>query len=471
MLLQAGFVKPDQITKALDEQRRTKRRLGEVLIDLGFVSEVRVTQTLSRQLGVPWVSLSQIELSQELLDSVPAAVAEKYCLVPVYVRTIRTVGDILFVAMDDPTSKEALARTKEHTKLAVKPMIAPPSEIRAVIRVHYKGEKPHGRDARPVIKSSVPPPAKSSPPPTTSKTLAAAKASAAAQSVSRSASPVVAAAPAAAPARAPASSPPRAASPAAARSPAPSEPAPRAEPKPVSKPPPAKSAATVPKPPPKPGARPVSKPPAAASPAAARVSSVPPPRDRERPSQPPVARDRTSEVPAAPAPRASEPPPVAASTAAPEELESELADQSAVAASAFAVSEAPAPSASVSEAPRIPARASEPPPSPSRGDALGAFGEPTPSTPPKPRRSLITITLLDGTVVSLPTPGRSADEDAVDPSELSAASVIQALTDGTMRGELRTDPVLASLIALLIRKGLINDHELTEEIKKRTKRR
>ncbi len=59
---------------------------------------------------------------------------------PIFVRRVRKQGETLYVAMDDPTNEGAIADVARASSLAVKPMIACPSDIRAAIRVYYLGE-------------------------------------------------------------------------------------------------------------------------------------------------------------------------------------------------------------------------------------------------------------------------------------------------------------------------------------------
>lgn len=165
MLVAAGFITDAQVKEALARQRTSGLRLGEELIEMGLVTEVQLTQMLSNQLSVAWVSLYHVEFSRELLDLLPAEIAEKYCVIPIYVRKLRKQGDTLFVAMDDPTNEEALERIHAACSLPVKVMVAPPSEIRDAIRVYYFGESPE----TPVYASQPPPRAPSIPPPSLKK--------------------------------------------------------------------------------------------------------------------------------------------------------------------------------------------------------------------------------------------------------------------------------------------------------------
>lgn len=169
LLVEGGVLSQSQLEQALFAQRKDGRKLGQLLVELGLVSEIQVTQTLSRQLSVPWVSLYHVDFSRSLLNLVPRETAEKYCLIPIFVRRVRKQGETLYVAMDDPTNEAAIQEVTNAASLPVKPMIACPSDVRAAIRVYYLGEAapappapgPSGPSLQPAL-APVPAPAPSS---------------------------------------------------------------------------------------------------------------------------------------------------------------------------------------------------------------------------------------------------------------------------------------------------------------------
>src|SRR5262245_66316011 len=108
LLVEAQIITRQQLEDVLVLQKADGRRLGTLLVESGLVTETQLTQILSQQLSVPWVSLYHIDFSRELLNLVPREVAEKYCLVPIYIRPVRGQGDTLYVAMDDPMNEDAL---------------------------------------------------------------------------------------------------------------------------------------------------------------------------------------------------------------------------------------------------------------------------------------------------------------------------------------------------------------------------
>ncbi len=139
LLIEANVLTAEQLEHALKVQRGDGRKLGHLLIELGHVSETVLTQALSRQLAVPWVSLFHVDFSRSLLNLIPRELAERFALVPIFVRRVRKQGDTLYVAMDDPTNTAALEEVSKSAGIPVRPMIACPSDIRAAIRVYYLG--------------------------------------------------------------------------------------------------------------------------------------------------------------------------------------------------------------------------------------------------------------------------------------------------------------------------------------------
>jgi type IV pilus assembly protein PilB len=142
MLTMAGIVTPADVEEALAIQKGSGRRLGAVLVELGKVSEHQLAQVLSNQLSIPWVNLHHVDFSRELLNLVPADLAEMAAIVPVYVRKVRHQGDTLFVATDDPLNEVALALVSTHVGMPVKPMVAGSSDVRGAVRAYYGREVP-----------------------------------------------------------------------------------------------------------------------------------------------------------------------------------------------------------------------------------------------------------------------------------------------------------------------------------------
>ena len=157
LLVEAQIVTREQLEEALNLQKQDGRRLGTLLVATGMVTETQVTQILSQQLSVPWVSLYHIDFSRQLLNLVPRELAERHSLVPIFVRRVRGSGETLYLAMDNPEDESAREEVRRYAGLPVRAMIAPLSDIRGAIRAYYGGS-----DAEPTA------PARAAAPPTSS---------------------------------------------------------------------------------------------------------------------------------------------------------------------------------------------------------------------------------------------------------------------------------------------------------------
>lgn len=141
LLVAANILTQADLDNVLERQKGDGRRLGTLLIESGLVTETQVVQILSQQLSIPWVSLYHVSFTRELLALVPRAFAERFVLIPIFLRRVRGLGQELYVAMDDPTDSAALEELQNWSGLSVRAMVAPPSEIRSAIRVYYSGSE------------------------------------------------------------------------------------------------------------------------------------------------------------------------------------------------------------------------------------------------------------------------------------------------------------------------------------------
>ncbi|MCC6899042.1 MAG: hypothetical protein IT377_08710 [Polyangiaceae bacterium] len=139
LLVEAQIITREQLDEALALQKKDGRRLGTLLVATGMVTETQVTQILSQQLSVPWVSLYHIDFSRQLLNLVPRELAERHSLVPIFVRRVRGSGETLYLAMDNPEDEAARDEVSRYAGLPVRAMIAPLSDIRGAIGAYYGG--------------------------------------------------------------------------------------------------------------------------------------------------------------------------------------------------------------------------------------------------------------------------------------------------------------------------------------------
>jgi type IV pilus assembly protein PilB len=128
LLVRENIISIAQLKKAQEEQRKGGGRLGSSLVKLGMIEESELTSFLSKQYGVPAISLSDLEIDKEVILLVPKDVAEKHCLIP-----INRSGSTISVAMSDPSNIFAVDDIKFITGYNVEVMVASEQSIRDAI--------------------------------------------------------------------------------------------------------------------------------------------------------------------------------------------------------------------------------------------------------------------------------------------------------------------------------------------------
>lgn len=135
-LLAQGIISPDQLKIALTEQRKLKTPLGKILVQLGFVTEATIRDTLSESLGQVAIDLSNTIIDHEALALVPKDVARRYQVLPVdFDRQTRK----LLLAVADPSNVVALDQIRALVKddIRIEQVLARESDISIGIEQHY----------------------------------------------------------------------------------------------------------------------------------------------------------------------------------------------------------------------------------------------------------------------------------------------------------------------------------------------
>jgi MSHA biogenesis protein MshE len=102
LLVQQNLISQDQLKLALEQQKRSGHRLGRVLVDNAFVTEDNISETLARQLGIPYINLKSHHINRELVRLLPESQARQYGAIVLEERNGR-----LLVGMADPTDLSA----------------------------------------------------------------------------------------------------------------------------------------------------------------------------------------------------------------------------------------------------------------------------------------------------------------------------------------------------------------------------
>ena len=78
ILVQQNLLTPEQLKLALDEQKRSGRKLGRVFIEQGYVTEEEISEALAKQLQVPYINLKYYNIKPEVVQKLPETQARRF---------------------------------------------------------------------------------------------------------------------------------------------------------------------------------------------------------------------------------------------------------------------------------------------------------------------------------------------------------------------------------------------------------
>lgn len=134
ILKDLGLLSEADLQGALDT-KQSDQKLGDALVQRGLITEQQLIETLEVQLGIPHVTLFRYPFDANLFNVVPKDFAKRKLLVP-----LKTEGDKLYVAMTDPTDFFAIDDLRLTTGFQIEPAIASKDDIMKTIAKYYEEE-------------------------------------------------------------------------------------------------------------------------------------------------------------------------------------------------------------------------------------------------------------------------------------------------------------------------------------------
>src|SRR5438132_1069079 len=134
VLLERKLITPEQLKIAIEHQRTSNRRIGQVLIDLGFTNADAVLGALSVQLGVPATRLNGYTVNASAVQALPEKLARKHSAVP-----LQKVGQMLQIAIAVPNNLVALDDLRFASGCQIQTSVALEDEIEAAVNRFYGG--------------------------------------------------------------------------------------------------------------------------------------------------------------------------------------------------------------------------------------------------------------------------------------------------------------------------------------------
>ncbi len=153
MLLDQGFITQEQLNEALEKQKTSGgKRLGSILVDLKFIQQDKLMKILCSQFEVPYVKLDAIKLDEKVYEFISEDQCKANKIVPLYVT--KDARQALVVAMADPTNVRLRDSIKFKVKRNVDVVMASEQDIKKTIDILFAGHGPAEESLAELIGSS-----------------------------------------------------------------------------------------------------------------------------------------------------------------------------------------------------------------------------------------------------------------------------------------------------------------------------
>ncbi len=133
-LVERGVISQKQLDEAIHKKQTSMghRRLGEILVRLGYIGKQHIMEGLSDQLEIPIINLADREIPDRIRNLIEPNVATVYRVIPV-----SQENGTLTVATADPTNVNALDNLERLLELQVTPVIATEEDIANALGKYY----------------------------------------------------------------------------------------------------------------------------------------------------------------------------------------------------------------------------------------------------------------------------------------------------------------------------------------------
>ena len=136
-LVEQKLITAEQLDQVLAAQKESQgsKRFGEMVVELGFITEINLAKALAAKLKVPYVDLGNQEIDEDAVRKIPESLAKKHTVIAINIQ-----GRRLTVATDDPINFNILEDIKMQTGMDTIPVLATRSAINKAIGQHYSME-------------------------------------------------------------------------------------------------------------------------------------------------------------------------------------------------------------------------------------------------------------------------------------------------------------------------------------------
>lgn len=132
LLLESGLLSEEQLKEALAEQKNSSQKLGKLLLDKGYITEPDLFHVLEIQFGIPYFDMNTSPIDPKVPKLIPQKLAEMHNIIPV-----KFQSDEVFIAMSDPLDMVAIDDVKMATGMNVRVLMTSEADIQRAINNFY----------------------------------------------------------------------------------------------------------------------------------------------------------------------------------------------------------------------------------------------------------------------------------------------------------------------------------------------
>ncbi len=124
ILVNDGVVTQEQVEEALAIQKKSREPLGSILLEMGAVTESDISRTICIQYQLPFICFANYEMDEKLVQLLPKELLHQQRMLP-----FDKIGSILLAAVAEVPDESVLAEIAKQTKLSVALYVGYTSEI------------------------------------------------------------------------------------------------------------------------------------------------------------------------------------------------------------------------------------------------------------------------------------------------------------------------------------------------------
>ncbi len=132
VLVDYGYISEKQLENAIIVQKESKKRLGEILLDSGVIREEQLLVALAKRLRLKVIDMKTVKVDYAIVDLVPRMVSAKHCMV-----AFGTENNKIQIAVNDPLDFYAIEDMKSFIQDQTEIVLCKKEELRQIISRAY----------------------------------------------------------------------------------------------------------------------------------------------------------------------------------------------------------------------------------------------------------------------------------------------------------------------------------------------